>query len=208
MTDVTAVRSIRFIATVNEQAGWAVTVSVGEQSDATGSAPGDDPDANFVRAVYAEHGPALLAYTTRLIGDRGQAEDVVQETLLRAWQHAEGLAADSRPLRPWLFTVAARVAVDAHRARRARPIETTPEALATLAAPDELDRALQAWQVAEALATLSPPHRAALVETYYRGRSVAEAALVLGVRPGTVKSRVYYALRALRLAFEESGWTT
>src|SRR5450759_4409449 len=84
MTDVTAVRSIRFIATVNEQAGWAVTVSVGEQSDATGSAPGDDPDANFVRAVYAEHGPALLAYTTRLIGDRGQAEDVVQETLLRA----------------------------------------------------------------------------------------------------------------------------
>src|SRR5674536_12737 len=118
--------------------------SVGEQSDATGSAPGDDPDANFVRAVYAEHGPALLAYATRLIGDRGQAEDVVQETLLRAWQHAEGLAADSRPLRPWLFTVAARVAVDAHRARRARPIETTPEALATLAAPDELDRALQA----------------------------------------------------------------
>jgi RNA polymerase sigma-70 factor, ECF subfamily len=185
-----------------------VTVSVGEQSDAAGSAPGDDPDANFVRAVYAEHGPALLAYATRLIGDRGQAEDVVQETLLRAWQHAEGLAADSRPLRPWLFTVAARVAVDAHRARRARPIETTPDALATLAAPDELDRALQAWQVAEALATLSPPHRAALVETYYRGRSVAEAALVLGVRPGTVKSRVYYALRALRLAFEESGWTT
>src|SRR5450759_789342 len=128
MTDVTAVRSIRFIATVNEQAGWAVTVSVGEQSDATGSAPGDDPDANFVRAVYAEHGPALLAYATRLIGDRGQAEDVVQETLLRAWQHAEGLAADSRPLRPWLFTVAARVAVDAHRARRARWASTATRA--------------------------------------------------------------------------------
>ncbi len=178
------------------------------QRSPAGRPPGGDPDVDWVRAVYAEHGAALLGYVTRLTGDRGQAEDLVQETLVRAWQHAGGLAADPRPLRPWLFTVAARLAVDARRARRARPAETGPEALRVLAAPDELDRALQAWQVAEALAALSPAHRAVLVQTYYRGRSVAEAAAVLGVPAGTVKSRVYYALRALRLGLEESGWTT
>jgi len=54
---------------------------------------------------------------------------------------------------------------------------------------------------------LSPEHRAVLVETYYHGASVAQAAKTLGIPPGTVKSRTYYALRALRLACEERGVT-
>jgi RNA polymerase sigma-70 factor (ECF subfamily) len=154
--------------------------------------------------LYDEHGGPLLGYILRLTGgDRQQAEDVVQETLLRAWRHPEALT--GRPVRPWLFTVARNLVVDAHRARQARPPEAGEASLAALPAVDEIDRALESWTVAEALADLSPQHRAVLVETYYRGRSVAEAAVALGVPPGTVKSRTYYALRALKLALEERG---
>jgi RNA polymerase sigma-70 factor, ECF subfamily len=162
----------------------------------------------LMRVLYDEHAGALLGYVSRLTaGDRQRAEDIVQETFLRAWRHPEALAAERGSLRPWLFTVARNLAVDAHRARRARPREVSDEALAVVPASDELDRALEAWQVADAVATLSPEHRSVLVETYYRGRSVAESAAVLGIPPGTVKSRTYYALRALRLALQERGAT-
>ena len=162
-----------------------------------------------LRLLYEQHAAPLLAYALRLTGgDRGRSEDIVQETLLRAWRHPEALDPDRGPVRSWLFTVARNVAVDAHRARRARPTEVGDEALALVPAVDEIEQALDTWLVADALATLSPDHRAVLVETYYRGRSVAEAATVLGVPPGTVKSRTFYALRALRLALEERGVTS
>jgi RNA polymerase sigma-70 factor, ECF subfamily len=169
--------------------------------------PAEDQISGFIRAVYAEHAPALLSYVTRLTGDRSKAEDIVQETVLRAWRHAEQLGSDDRPLRPWLFTVAARLVVDDRRARGSRPHEVNADLLDLMPAADRLDRMLDHWQVMDALNTLSPAHRQAIVETYYRGHSVNEAALVLGVPPGTVKSRAYYALRALRLALEERGWT-
>lgn len=160
----------------------------------------------MLRALYAEHGGALMGYALRLTGgDRQHAEDVVQETLLRAWRHPGALV--GRPVRPWLFTIARNLVVDAYRARRARPRETGDAALELLPAGDDIDRALESWTVAEALADLSPDHRAVLIETYYRGRSVAEAATVLGIPPGTVKSRTYYALRALKLVLEERGLT-
>ena len=167
---------------------------------------GPTADEGLLRALYDEHGGPLLGYVLRLTGgDRAQAEDVVQETLLRAWRHPEALA--GRPVRPWLFTVARNLVVDAHRARRARPQETgiDEQLMMTAAGSDDIDRALESWTVAEALADLSPQHRAVIVETYYRGRSVAEAAKALGIPPGTVKSRSYYALRALKLVLEERG---
>ena len=95
--------------------------------------------------------------------------------------------------------------VDAHRARQARPPEAGDAGLASVPAADEIGRALESWTFAEALSDLSQEHRSVLVETYYKGRSVAEAAAALGVPPGTVKSRSYYALRALKLALEERG---
>ena len=171
------------------------------------SAGAPTADEAMVRALYAEHAGPLLAYALRLTGNRSRAEDVVQETLLRAWRHPEALDATRGSLRPWLFTVARNLVVDQHRARRARPREVSSEVLAGLPAADELDRALQAWQIAEAVATLRDEHRSVLLETYYRGKSVAEAAAALGVPAGTVKSRTYYALRALRLALEERGLT-
>lgn len=165
---------------------------------------GPTASEQLLRALYAEHGGPLLGHVLRLTGgDRHRAEDIVQETLLRAWRHPEVLR--GRPVRPWLFTVARNLAIDAHRARASRPMETGDAPLAGLPATDEIDRALESWSVVEALADLSDDHRSVLVETYYRGRSVTEAAAVLGVPPGTVKSRTYYALRALKLALEERG---
>jgi RNA polymerase sigma-70 factor (ECF subfamily) len=154
--------------------------------------------------MYTDHGGPLLGYVLRLTGgDRQQAEDIVQETLLRAWRHPEALT--ERPVRPWLFTVARNLVVDAHRARQSRPPESGDSLLAAMPAADDIDRALESWTVAEAMADLSPQHRAVIIETYYRGCSVAEAASMLGIPPGTVKSRTYYALRALKLALEERG---
>jgi RNA polymerase sigma-70 factor, ECF subfamily len=165
-------------------------------------------DEDLVRALYDEHAAPLMGYVLRLVGgDRQRAEDVVQETLLRAWRHPDSLAPDKGSARPWLWTVARHLVVDGERARRARPAEVTEAALGVVPVDDGVDRALVAQLVAEAIETLSPDHRAAVIETYFRGRSVAEASAVLGVPAGTVKSRTYYALRALRLALEERGIT-
>ncbi|HLM05723.1 MAG TPA: sigma-70 family RNA polymerase sigma factor [Blastococcus sp.] len=162
-----------------------------------------------LRALYDDHAPVLLAYAMRLTdGDRVRAEDIVQETLLRAWRNLDQLDSDTRPVRPWLFTVAQRLAIDAHRARRARPAEVGDAALASVPGLDQIEGALDRIVVTDALDSLSQEHRAVIVETYYRGRTVAEAAVVLGIPPGTVKSRCYYALRALKLALAERGVTT
>jgi RNA polymerase sigma-70 factor (ECF subfamily) len=162
-----------------------------------------------LRALYEAHAPALLAYALRLTdGNRARAEDIVQETLVRAWRNLDRVGQDDRPVRPWLFTVAQHIAVDAHRARRARPTEVGDAALAVLPGLDQIEATLDRIVVTDALHALSTEHRAVIVETYYRGRSVAEAAGVLGIPPGTVKSRCYYALRALKLALAERGVTS
>ncbi|MER6732176.1 sigma-70 family RNA polymerase sigma factor [Streptomyces puniciscabiei] len=167
-------------------------------------------DEELLRALYAEHAGPLFHYVLRLTsGDRQWAEDVVQETLLRAWQHPAAFDPERGPARAWLCTVARRLVIDAHRARQARPAEVGGDALERAAeqtpGEDRIEQALQSWAVADAIRTLSADHRAVLLETHYRGRTVAEAARVLGIPPGTVKSRSYYALHALKLALRERG---
>jgi RNA polymerase sigma-70 factor (ECF subfamily) len=168
-----------------------------------GVSPAGTADEELVRTLFDDHAGPLYGYVLRLTGDSGRAEDVVQETLLRAWRNPSAL--DGRPVRAWLFTVARNLVVDQHRARRSRPRETTDEALAVLPADDQLEKAVESWAVAEALASLRSEHREVLLETYYRGKSVKETSEALGIPQGTVKSRTYYALRALKLALEERG---
>jgi RNA polymerase sigma-70 factor (ECF subfamily) len=165
-------------------------------------------DAEVLRTLHAEHGDALFAHAVRLCdGDRQRAEDLVQETLLRAWRHPEALDPDRGSARAWLFTTARHLAIDAWRRRTARVGEVITDALPEPPPIDETERAVEAWTIADALAKLSEPHRRVIVECFYRGRSVAEAATVIGVPPGTVKSRTHYAMRALRLVLEEMGVT-
>lgn len=163
----------------------------------------------LVRLLYAEHAGPLLAFVMRLTGgDRQRAEDIVQETLLRAWRNAHRLGAQGQTsLRPWLVTVARRIAIDEHRSEQARPAETYDRDLTAFAESDSTDQVLRTMTVADALRTLSQSHREILVATYFRGRTVPEAAEELGLPLGTAKSRVYYALRALRTALQDRGVT-
>lgn len=172
-------------------------------------------DEERLRALYDQYAGQLFGYVLRQVhGDRQAAEDIMQETLLRAWTHPEALDPARGSVRAWLFAVARNLVIDAARARQARPFEVGADRLGedwagSVPDPgaDAFDQSLDAMQLAEALGTLSEEHRSVLVETYYRGASVAEAAKTLGVPPGTVKSRTYYALRALRSAFAERGLT-
>jgi RNA polymerase sigma-70 factor (ECF subfamily) len=167
--------------------------------------PGIDAD-ELVESLYEEHGATLLAFCLPLTrGDRHWAEDVVQETLFRAWRGAHTLDLGRPTLLPWLLTAARRLVLDGARRRRARPQEVNPAPLEQASVDDQTDRALSALTVSEALRELSLQHREIIVEIYYFGRSMTEAARRLGIRPGTAKSRAFYAMRALRSALEERG---
>jgi RNA polymerase sigma-70 factor (ECF subfamily) len=169
-----------------------------------------EQDAALLRSLHEEHGDALLAYAQRLCqGDRQRAEDLVQETLLRAWRHPASMDPANGSVRAWLFTTARNLAIDAWRRRSARVPEVVTDQLPEQPPEvDEADRAVEAWTIADALKRLSPAHREVLRECFYQGRSVAEAATRLGIPPGTVKSRTHYALRALRVVLEEAGVIT
>jgi RNA polymerase sigma-70 factor, ECF subfamily len=157
-----------------------------------------DSDEALIRALYADHGRALLAYATRLTGDRAAAEDVVQETLVRAWRRIDAVTSGEGSVRGWLFTVARNIVIDQARARAARPAEVAPGADAPTGERDPAEQVVDSLVVMDAMDRLSPEHRSVIEEIYFRGRPVAETAAVLDIPPGTVKSRSYYALRALR----------
>lgn len=164
----------------------------------------------LVRMLYDQHAMPLLMFVQRLTGgDRQRAEDIVQETLMRAWRNAHKLGAQGQTsIRPWLVTVARRIAIDNHRSDNARPTETYDQELDGFAVADETDQVLRSMTVSDALRSLSYAHREILLETFFQGRTVPEAADVLGLPLGTAKSRVYYALRALRVALEQRGVTS
>ena len=165
----------------------------------------EDPEI-AMQELHEDHSAALWAFCLHLTGnDRARAEDVAQETLLRAWRNSAVLTESRGSVRSWLFTVARNIVIDQWRSRRVHP-ETPLADPPDEGVDDETDQLLLSWVVAEALTGLSPEHRAVLLECYYRGRPVAEAARRLGIPEGTVKSRTHYALRALKLALDEMGW--
>ncbi len=165
-----------------------------------------DNEVLLMRQLHDEHATALWHHCLRLTGyDRARAEDLVQETLLRAWRHRTVLDSSSPSVRAWLMTVSRNLLIDEWRSRRSRSEMTMAEVPDRDEPVDRTDQLLQSWVVAEAITKLSADHRAVLRECYYDGRPVAEAAQRLGIPEGTVKSRTHYALRALRLALEEMG---
>jgi RNA polymerase sigma-70 factor (ECF subfamily) len=164
-------------------------------------------DEQLLEAIHAAYAGALHRYVARLARDDGEAQDVVQETLLRLWRHPEVLERSEDSVRAWLFTVARNLVVDQLRSARhvrERATDHVPET----PQPDATQAVLDSWLVADALVGLSPEHRAVVVGAYYRGRTVAELADEQGVPAGTIKSRMHYALRALRLALQEKGVTS
>lgn len=177
------------------------------------AAPRPDPEQRcspeeWMQAIYRVHAQPLFKYLLRLtLGDRQAAEDLLQETLLRAWRNIDRLPPDLASVRPWLFTVARNHAIDLARARQARPAVVATEDMSREPAPgDAVERVVLAQTVHKALSKLSEDHRVVLVELYLRGASAAEAAGRIGIPEGTVKSRAHYALRALRVALGPRAW--
>ena len=163
-------------------------------------------DDTLVTEMYRQYRAPLMAYVLRLTaGDRQHAEDVVQETMVRAWRQAGKLDLTEPSLMPWLATVARRIVIDDKRRRSVRPTELGDEMLENAPVADSTEDLLRKVVVTEALQLLSPAHREVLSETILRDRTVNEAAEVLGIPVGTVKSRVYYALRALRVVLAQRG---
>jgi RNA polymerase sigma-70 factor, ECF subfamily len=139
-------------------------------------------------------------------GDLQAAEDVVQETMLRGWQHSTELEPDRAG--SWLHTVARNIAISTyHRRRRARPTEVPLDENTLPYEGDDVDRMSDAWLLGSALDSLKPAHRAVITELFYNRRTVAEVAKVLGIPEGTVRSRCFYGLRALRTTLEKQGIT-
>ena len=170
-------------------------------SDPGGQLPADVDAA--IRQLYCRHAEALHVYVERFCADRTSADDVVQETFIRAWRHLPKLSADDRPIRPWLFRVARNLLIDADRAARSRPVIVQPM-------PDEdagtdmgLEQVLDRELVSAALQHLSPAHRAVLIEAFYNGGSLVAVARELGIPHGTARSRLHYALQALRQQLHE-----
>jgi RNA polymerase sigma-70 factor, ECF subfamily len=167
------------------------------------------PDIGAVRALYDEHAAALWRYALRLTGDASRAEDVVQETLLRAWQHPEVMTDSQRSPRAWMFTVARNMIIDEQRSPRIRKFggSLDESGAPEQSAPDEVDAALDRMLIADAMAQMSAEHRAVVERSYYRGWTTAQIAEDLQIAEGTVKSRLHYALRALRLELQKRGVT-
>jgi RNA polymerase sigma-70 factor (ECF subfamily) len=170
---------------------------------------GERWESATVQGLYDEHAAALWRHARRLTGDSARAQDVVQETLLRAWQHPEVVGDNERSARAWLFTVARNMIIDESRSARFRREVSTPDDVGAFegACPDEVDAALNRLLIGDALARLTPEHREVVRRSYFLGCTTAQIAAELGIADGTVKSRLHYALRALRLALSEMGFT-
>lgn len=160
-------------------------------------------DEDVVAAIYREHGSALRSFVLSASHDPQLAEDVVQETVLRVWQQAPDITGS---LRSYLFRTARNIMIDNYRKAQRRPAEVMERELADPAeAVERIDELLNRVLMEEALLRLSSEHRDVLVALHYRRFTVNEAAVQLNIPSGTVKSRAYYAVRALRTILDEMG---
>lgn len=153
--------------------------------------PDTGADGNALQRLWDQHAAALWRFTWRLTGDQTRAADVVQETLLRAWQQPR-VVSNGQSDRARLFSIARDLIADGWG-----PPESTQ--------PGALNGALNRALVGDALAQLSAEYRAVVGRSYYRGWTTAQIAADLGIAEGLVKSQLHYALRALRQALQEMG---
>jgi RNA polymerase sigma-70 factor, ECF subfamily len=160
-----------------------------------------------IASSYDLHGAELYRFTYRILQDRNRAEEAVQDTFLRAWKHGDRWDASLGSQRTWLFSIARNVCIDAIRARDARPKLSDTDIQKAAGVEPSLESAMDSWLVEEALRRIRDDQRIAIVETYLKGRSYSEVATATGTNEATLRSRVFYGLKALRIALEELGWT-
>lgn len=156
--------------------------------------------------LASDHGKAVQAYAEKLLNDHHLAQDITQETFLRAWPHAERLYFTDGSVRGWLLTVARNLVIDRARSASVRHETVGTDERDTLL-PDHADAVLDSVETDALLGLLSPEHREVLVHTYLCGQTVQETARILGIPAGTVKSRRHYALSKLRAQVRQGAST-
>lgn len=154
--------------------------------------------SDVLGALVREHRDGLVSYAEKMLNDHGLAEDVVQETIIRAWRNIDRLTGMEGSLRGWLFTVTRHLVIDWVRKPHARKEIVGVTYVEPAWGRDETDAVRDAMVVRPLLQRLSPEHRAVLVHIYLCDRTIQETAGILGVPAGTVKSRQHNALRKLR----------
>lgn len=147
-------------------------------------------------AEYDAHSRALFGFAINALRDRQLAEDCVQETFLRAWRARDRYDGDRATARTWLFAIERNVIVDVQRSQQRLPRTAPPEAVEHV--PAESVDTLERLRMAEALAKLTPEHRGVIVAVHLDGQSYAELSAASGVPIATLRTRAFYALRALR----------
>jgi RNA polymerase sigma-70 factor, ECF subfamily len=174
-----------------------------------GPEPSDAPESTADRREELLLGErdSLHRFVMGLAGhDPYHVEDVVQETLLRAWQLADRLDWRDRPIRMWLFRVARNLLIDGWRKNRTVPVGiSTADFADLLVAPDQATQAVDRCVLVDALRSLAPAHREAVVHVHMLDRAGEDVARILGVPSGTVKSRTHHGLRLLRLRLMARG---
>lgn len=164
-------------------------------------------DDDSVRAAYDLHGPELYRFCLRMLGDAGQAEDAVQDTFVRAWRSRERFDPTVGSLRTWFFAIARNIVIDALRARGSRPVVAGELRDDVVGDAGHADRVVLGLQLEHGLARLSGDQRQAVVEIAVRGRSSADLAKELGTSDSTVRSRLYYGLKAMRAGLQQKEWS-
>ena len=183
----------------------AVSLLGGRYRSGPAGVTGGEADID-ITALYLTYRAPLMAFVLRLSGgDRQHAEDVVQETMVRAWREAGRLDLTGPSLMPWLTAVARRIVIDEHRRKRARPPETGQGTATDTSVDDHTTATVLRVAVADAMCQLTSSHRQILHETILRDQTVGKAAEALGIPVGTAKSRIYYALRVLEGVLTERG---
>jgi len=165
-----------------------------------------DDSGDALRALYRSYSGELFGFALNAIGERGAAEELVQEVFTRVWRHAERYDPDRASVRTWLYQIARHAIIDARRRASVRPGLPLHEPAPGLEPVGEsLEQAMLGWQVVTALDRLSPEHRQMIRLAHLQGLTMREIAERCDLPVGTVKSRTWYALRALRLVLEEMG---
>ena len=159
-----------------------------------------------VRAAYDLHGVELYRFCRRLLADSQHAEDAVQEAFIRAWRSRHTFDPARASLRTWLYSIARNVVIDMHRAQARRPALVTDLREDARSVGDHADRVLLGLQLQEGLDSLSTDQRTAVTEIAVRGRTSADVAAQLGASDSTVRSRLYYGLKAMRTTLESKEW--
>jgi len=162
-----------------------------------------DGDRGAFEVLYGRYARPVFGLALRRLGDRGRAEDAVQETFASIWRAARSYKPERGPGAPWLYAVARNAITDRGRARIETPAEIPEEASNEAGPPERAEAGWTSWRIHRALEELNTNERSVIELAYWSGLSQSEIAEFLGIPLGTVKTRTRAALARLATLLEE-----